>query len=40
MEVHFLGSSVRIGKASENTPVNGSTYVVRNMLRLISNEME
>ncbi|XP_016961117.1 protein cereblon [Drosophila biarmipes] len=36
----LAGSSVRIGKASENTPVNGSTYVVRNMLRLISNEME
>ncbi|XP_016996865.2 protein cereblon [Drosophila takahashii] len=36
----LAGSSVRIGKASENTPVNGSTYVVRNMLRLITNEME
>ncbi|XP_017057621.1 protein cereblon isoform X2 [Drosophila ficusphila] len=36
----LAGSSVRIGKASENTPINGSTYVVRNMLRLISDEME
>lgn len=36
----LAGSSVRIGGASENTPVNGSTFVVRNMLRLISNEME
>lgn len=36
----LAGSSVRIGKASESTPVNGSSFVVRNMLRLISNEME
>ncbi|KAH8383673.1 hypothetical protein KR009_009987, partial [Drosophila setifemur] len=36
----LAGSSVRIGKASENTPANASSFVVRNMLRLISNEME
>ncbi|EDW42779.1 protein cereblon homolog [Drosophila sechellia] len=34
------GSSVRIGKASEYSPFNGTTYVVRNMLRMISSDME
>ncbi|XP_017849190.1 protein cereblon homolog isoform X2 [Drosophila busckii] len=32
----LAGSSVRIGKISERTPVNGSTFVVRNLLRLVS----
>ncbi|KAH8311243.1 hypothetical protein KR044_005205 [Drosophila immigrans] len=37
----LAGSSVRIGKTSERTPTNnGSTYVVRNLLRLVSRELE
>ncbi|EDW81418.1 uncharacterized protein Dwil_GK12054 [Drosophila willistoni] len=36
----LAGSSVRIGKLVENTPVNGSTFVVRNLLRMVSSEME
>ncbi|KAH8271355.1 hypothetical protein KR018_007522, partial [Drosophila ironensis] len=38
----LAGSSVRIGRASASAPAaaEGSPFVVRNMLRLISNEME
>ncbi|KAH8407230.1 hypothetical protein KR222_010903 [Zaprionus bogoriensis] len=36
----LAGSSVRIGKTSERTPTNGSTYVVRNLLRLVTSEIE
>ncbi|XP_064552707.1 protein cereblon isoform X2 [Drosophila montana] len=36
----LAGSSVRIGKTSERTPTHGSTFVVRNLLRLVSRELE
>ncbi|XP_030376258.1 protein cereblon homolog isoform X2 [Scaptodrosophila lebanonensis] len=36
----LAGSSVRIGKTSERTPVNGNTFVVRNLLRLVSRDLE
>ncbi|XP_017873345.1 PREDICTED: protein cereblon homolog isoform X2 [Drosophila arizonae] len=36
----LAGSSVRIGKASERTPTHGSRFVVRNLLRLVSRELE
>lgn len=36
----LAGSSVRIGKTIEGTPTNGSTFVVRNLLRLVSRELE
>ncbi|XP_034113314.1 protein cereblon isoform X1 [Drosophila albomicans] len=37
----LAGSSVRIGRTSERTPTNnGSTFVVRNLMRLVSRELE
>ncbi|XP_034661635.1 protein cereblon homolog isoform X1 [Drosophila subobscura] len=36
----LAGSSVRIGKAGDSATVNGNNFVVRNMLRVISSELE
>ncbi|EDW28025.1 GL27201 [Drosophila persimilis] len=36
----LAGSSVRIGKAGDSATVNGNNFVVRNMLRVISEGME
>ncbi|XP_022215931.1 protein cereblon [Drosophila obscura] len=36
----LAGSSVRIGKTGDSATVNGNNFVVRNMLRVISSEME